>query len=320
MKKLILALMICLPLSLQAEGNGGYAGAALRMGLGARALAMGNAGIADYNGGYAFYYNPALSAAVKNKTISLSSRSMSLDRFSNFIGFTMPAPPDAGFSIGWLRSGVDNLYSVNSIGQIGEQIDHSINAAYFNFSRPVFGKFAIGVSVKYMWENLNFNSEKYFSSGWGWEVGTLYNFNKRLTLAFVVRDIASELTANTADLYEFGGTTVDKFPLTYVAGLRYVTPWSWLRVVYDLEASNKNALHNHIGAEALYQNALALRMGYETRFEGNRFSIGGGINFRTLQQTKGSLISYLGQLDYVFLPGIVGEGSTHVFSWQIYLD
>ena len=55
----MLVLFIGLTSQIYAGGNGGYAGAYLRLGLGARGMAMGNAQVASADQGFGFYYNPA---------------------------------------------------------------------------------------------------------------------------------------------------------------------------------------------------------------------------------------------------------------------
>jgi len=98
--------------------NGGYAGAFLQLGLGARSMALGNAGVANEADGYSAFYNPASMAFLQQKSVPLSYSFMSLDRRFNFIGFSMPAPPHAGFSVGWLNAGADNIRSYNLSGKI----------------------------------------------------------------------------------------------------------------------------------------------------------------------------------------------------------
>lgn len=320
MKKTILIIFLIIPVMLLADSNGGYAGAFLRMGLGARSLALGNAGVADQTGGYSFYYNPALTASTQKKTISLSNSSMSLDRSTNFIGFSMKAPPDAGFALGWIRSSVDELYNINSIGEFGKNIDQSINAVYFNFARPFGEKLSVGLSFKYIWESIDAGEDAYFSSGWGWDFGAIYQILPQLRAGLVVRDVASQLKANTDKIFEHGGTTKDLFPVTYLAGLRYDTPLPWLQVQYDFESSDKSNVAHHLGAEAVYAKTVALRMGYETGKANGRMTMGAGINFTSLEKGKNSLLRFLGYLDYAFLPSVLDEGSSHVFSWQFYID
>jgi len=310
MKNFKISLLILLIYSgfLSAGSSGGYAGAFTRIGLGARSMAMGNTGLADEASGYSFYYNPAISGFVEGKIFSLSHSFMSLDRRFNFAGYSMKIPPGAGFSVGWINSGVGEIDSYNLIGEIGDQIDHSLNAVYFNFARKFSEKFSAGLSIKYLLEDLDFGSDEYNASGWGFDFGAVYKFNSNITFAAAVRDIQSKLKASTSKLFEFGGTTIDEFPLLYLAGIRYITPYEWLRVNYDFENSSQIGSRHRLGLEAVYKNLLALRTGLNN---GN-FTAGAGMGFKFWR--------YDSRLDYAFIPSIVDEGSSHVFSWQVYLN
>ncbi len=289
-----------------AGSNGGYAGAFLRMGLGAKTLAMGNAGLAQQADGYSFFYNPASMAFLPEKTFSLSYSFLSLDRNFNFIGYAMPVAPAGGFSISWIRAGVDHINSTNSIGEITGEIGHSINAAFFNFARRFGEKVAVGVSIKYMWESFDFGSDKYNSNGVGFDFGMQYKWNDKVLLAAAVRDVGSKLKARTDKLFEHGGTTVDPFPRLYSAGFRYQLPWPWLSLVYDAQWSDKNDFKNHFGLQIAHRKLLALRLGLNN----TNFTFGAGMGFK--------LWRFPSQLDYAFVPSRYGEGSSHVFSWQIH--
>ncbi len=306
MKTMIWLLLIQISLiSFAAGENGGYAGAYLRMGLGARSVSLGNAGVADRSSGYAFYYNPALSALLEDKVVSLSYRFLSLDRRFNFISYGMKVPPGAGLSVGWISTGVDNITGYNRIGEQTGEIGHSANGAFFNVSRIFMERLAVGVSIKYLWESLDLKSEKYSSSGFGWDIGMWFRFTENLHGALVARDLSSQLKANTDNLFEFGGTTVFEFPTLYLAGLHYQTPMPWLHVLYDFEMSNRDDQRHHVGIEADYEDRLALRIGMN---DGN-FTAGAGMGF--------TLYKYKSKLDYAFVPSVIDEGSSHIFSWQI---
>ena len=310
MKKFKTALFILLIFNgfTLAGSNGGYAGAFQRIGLGARSMALGNAGLADTPGGYSFFYNPATTAYIQGKVFALSYSFMSLDRRFNFIGYSMKVPPGAGFSVGWINAGVGDIPEVNSLGEITGEIEHSVNGAYFNFARAFSKKFSAGLTIKYLWENLGLGSDRYESRGWGWDFGALYRLSDKLTLAAGVRDVAAKLKASTDKLFEYGGTTVDKFPTLYLVGVRYTAPFKWLRAMYDFETSNKSHMKHHLGLEAVHKDLLALRFGLND----GGFTAGAGMAF--------TLWRYKSRLDYAFVPSVVDEGSSHVFSWQVCFD
>ncbi len=63
-----------------ADNNAGFAGAYTRYGLGAAHLSLGSSGTAGALSGFSFYYNPANTAAVVERNLTLSYRFLSLDR------------------------------------------------------------------------------------------------------------------------------------------------------------------------------------------------------------------------------------------------
>jgi hypothetical protein len=290
-----------------ASENGGYAGSFLRMGVGARAISMGNTGVAHPTNAYSTFYNPASFGMIDEMMVGLSYSFLSLDRRFEFISFSMKVPPGAGFSISWIESGVGDLNSYNSIGEISGEINQSANAVYFSFGRQFSEKLSIGVSLKILFEFINDGSDEfdYSSNGVGFDIGVLYKINEDLMIGGLVKDINSKFKASTDKIFELGGTTIDKFPVTGKIGAFYQTPLQWLRAAYDFEWSDKGLKKHHIGLEAVHGKNLALRLG----LNGDNLVFGGGIDFKLWKST-----SYL---DYAFVPSIVDEGSSHVFSWQI---
>ena len=307
MKKYIIIGLIVLPIILFASENGGYAGSFLRMGLGARSIAMGNTGVAHPLNAYTTFYNPALLATAEEYLVGLSYSFLSLDRRYEFISFSMKVPPGAGFSIGWIESGVGGLESYNSIGEPTGKIYQSANAIYFSFGRSFSERLSVGVSLKILFEFINDGTEEfdYSSSGVGFDIGANYKINNDLMLGLLVKDINSKFKANTDKLFERGGTTIDKFPVTYKFGAFYQTQLHWLKAAYDFEWSDKGLKKHHLGFEALYGKNIALRLG----FNGDKIVFGGGLDF-TIFDT----VSYL---DYAFVPSVIDEGSSHIFSWQV---
>ncbi len=304
-----LAIILCLFLvaPVVADENASQAGSYLRMGLGARAIALGNTGVASPVSAYSAFYNPAILAEIEGRLGGLSYSFLSLDRRHGYITLATKVPPAAGLSIGWIESGVGDLKSYNSIGQETGEINHSANAIYFAFGRSIIDRLYIGLSVKLLFEYINDGTDEfdYTSNGLGFDLGLLYVMNEDLRIGYQIRDIKSQLKANTDQIFERGGTTIDPFPILNKLGVFYQTPVSWLRTAYDLEWSNRSQVKHHIGLEAIRGRNLALRMGYN----GSVITFGAGMDFKIL-----TIESFL---DYAFLPSVIDEGSSHIFSWQL---
>ena len=287
--------------------NARLAGSYLRMGLGARAISLGNTGVASPVTAYTVYYNPAALGEIEARLGGLSYSFLSLDRRQGYISLAVKVPPAAGLSIGWIESGVGDLKSYNSIGQETGEINHSANAIYFAFGRSIVDRLYIGVAVKLLFEYINDGTDEfdYTANGLGFDLGILYEVNNDLRVGYQLRDLKSQLKANTDQIFERGGTTIDPFPILNKIGAYYRTPLSWLRAAYDLEWSNQSEVKHHVGLEAVHGRNLALRLGYN----GDVMTFGAGMDFNIL-----TIESFL---DYAFLPSYVDEGSSHIFSWQL---
>ena len=134
MKKIVLILILCLYYSTSfSDRNGGYAGAFLRMGLGAHSISLGNTGVAQEVSAYSCFYNPAAFGFIEERMVGLSHSFLSLDRRVNYISFSVKVPPEAGVSLSWIESGVGGLKNIDNSGNELGNINHSTSAVYFSF-------------------------------------------------------------------------------------------------------------------------------------------------------------------------------------------
>ncbi len=302
-----------------AQNSGGFSGSFLRLGLGARALGMGQAQVAAADDGYGLFYNPAALPNVERRRFSASYNHMSLDRQFNYIGIAVPLPPLAGASIGWINSGVNDIRAYDSNGQDIGEIGHGLNAFYFSFGvKPIALAQAdnqltglpsdflnIGLTVKFLSENVTDEDDfDYSGSGLGLDLGVLLKPHANISIGYQVKDINASLESNTSDIFDRGVTLDNKFPISQRVGVFYQTPWEWARVAYDFEWNDAGREEQHFGVELLSDIAIG-RLGWDD----DRFTLGGGLSFKAYK--KSNMI-----LDYAFLNSVEDEGISHVFSWQ----
>ena len=125
------------------EGDGGYAGAFLRMGFEARTKALGDAFTAVPEGAVAGIYNPATLPNLNSRQAILSTSFLPLDRNLNYIGFAMPIRPklksggkaqplEAGLAVGWINAGVDNIDGRDRSGNHTGDLSNSENAFFMS--------------------------------------------------------------------------------------------------------------------------------------------------------------------------------------------
>ena len=281
--------------------NAGYAGSFLRMGLGARSLAMGNSGVADSENGFAAYYNPAGLSYLKDRHLSTTYYFLSLDRQLHYVGLAFPLKPSAGISVAWMHAGVTDIQGRTFTGIPDEVYDTGQDVIYLSFSNAFHRRISVGLNFKI----LSHKILDLTGSGLGFDVGILLKPFDRISLGILFKDIGASYTWNTQDLFgDRGGNYTETFPQILKIGLAYHHN-SIFAFVGDVELSDKQDYRVHFGGEYLVSNILFLRMGMDNINP----TFGAGLAYGFIKNIQT-------QIDYSAMIGLVGEGSTHVFSWE----
>jgi hypothetical protein len=303
MKKAILFLFITSTFLL--AGNGGRAGAFLRIGLGSHYQSLGNAGVAALNPGTAsMYYNPALLAIMEKRTAELSYSDMSLDREFIYAGFTTPLKGNAALGFLYIKSGVGNIDARNFSGEVYGAIEHSYHVGQISFANKV-GPVQFGISFKILYELMDNPEFNYEGTGFGLDVGLLYQYDKDLAFGLQIKDVNAKLESNSNEIYTQGQTTENAFPVIYKLGTQWRVLPEYGSVYYDFETSSASAIKHHFGVESVpFFDYIQVRLGLENE----RFTGGFGLLL--------PVFSYQTALSYAFLPSVVDEGANHVFTWN----
>ena len=297
----LITLSLTVILAGKPNDNAGYAGSFLRMGLGARATAMGNSGVALPIDGFGVYYNPAGLAFMEEKNVAVSYSFLSLDRQFHFAGLSVPLPPNAGVGVSWLHAGVKNIEGRTSTGQIDEIYKTGEDVVLLSFANAFHPKIALGLNFKILHNQLL----DIQATGLGFDIGILFQPVEWLAAGLQLKDIGAGYTWNTRDLFDAEGSNyTEKFPQIIKLGLA-VEPIQQLIFTGDVEVSNQNVWQTHFGAEYFWRNLAFLRFGMNN--QSPTFGVGLAYGFLANIDT---------QLDYALIVGAVSEGTTHIFSWQ----
>lgn len=303
MKKYVLILFILsLGIAFGATGdNGGYAGSFMRMGLGARALGMGNAGVADCENGFAAYYNPAGLPYLSDRHLSTTYYFLSLDRQLHYVGFALPIKPTAGISVAWMHAGVTDIQGRTFSGEPDEVYDTGEDAIILSFANAFHRRFAVGINFKILrYKMLDLNG-----SGLGFDIGVILRPIDRIIIGVQLKDLGAGYNWNTQALFgDRGGNYTDAFPQILKIGIAYKKD-RMFTFAGDVEISDKKDYSVHFGGEYLFNDIVYLRMGMDNIHP----TFGAGLAY-------GFIANINTQIDYSFLLGLVGEGTTHVFSWE----
>ncbi|MDZ7725105.1 MAG: hypothetical protein U5R06_20385 [candidate division KSB1 bacterium] len=319
MKVIQLIFLVVISLSattLASTGDGGYAGAFLRMGVGSRARAMGDAYTATADGASSILYNPAVLSHMETRQAVVSLAFLPLDRSLDYVAFATPlrphvddesAPPmNAGLGVAWVHAGVDQIDGRSASGEHTQYYSNSEHAFYMSFSASPSRYLSFGVSGKVLvnrMPGLERGENPLTSSGFGIDLGLYSEPIQALTLGVALRDIMSRYTWSTDKVYDHGTSTTYDFPRVVRVAAAYQVFPDWMLLVADMETSDKQNPRYHFGTEFAYPELGALRLGLDH----DMLTFGLGFYLQVLGIDT--------RLGYAFVNGREAINADHVVSW-----
>jgi len=305
-----------LPLTAHAD-DGILAGSFLRMGLGARALGMGNAFTGMAIGPEAVYYNPGAIPFIQGKQVIASYRFLSLDRHFNYIGYSQDISPkvDAdsqekpfkgGLAISWIYAGVDHIDGRGLNGQHIGDFSNAEHAFMLTFGLSPFKFIGVGMTAKVIYNrlpNMKTDDSALSENTVGLDLGVLIKPVSFLSIGFMIKDLNAKYDWKTDDVWDKDIDKIDRFPTTYRGGIAITYPYQWLTLAFDVEKNEEQNEKLFVGLEAVPISQIAARVGLN---DGN-FAAGAGYNFHILKRQA--------QIQYALVTKDYDVASEHIFSW-----
>jgi long-subunit fatty acid transport protein len=272
-------------------GEAGAAGTYLRMGAGARALAIGGAHVAISDDVYATYWNPAGLTQLNSFQIGSMYAIMSCDRRYSFLNYAQRLRKSWAVGASWIGFRIDNIEARDAAGKLTGKLKDSENSLYFSLARRIIPTISLGANLKYLSHQLASKSAK----GCGFDIGVLFkpkSTNLNLSLGLTLQDIISHLKWDTESKHK------DKFPLNIRLGGALKLFKDKLLLACDLEKNESQAMKLHTGAEYWVIKSFAIRVGYDDK----ELTAGAGFKLHNFQ------------LDYGFGMDKLKVGATHRLS------
>lgn len=274
-------------------GDKGTSGAQfLKLPVGARAAAMGEAYSSVTKDADALHWNPAALASLSGRSASFSHTALFGELNHDFLAYAQP------FGKGAVGAGVQYL----SAGKVMETDDFGFEtggvmrprdmAVSLAYARSI-GWAALGLSLKYIDSRLAGSASAFAA-----DIGALVWVSARLKLAFAAQNLGGRLKFDRES---------DPLPVNYKLGTSWEIGGAWLGAL-DINFPRDNKPFSGLGAEYRFNTgewAFSGRLGYNTRtagdISGGGLSMGGGVGFCS------------SRLDYAFIPfGAIG--AAHIFS------
>lgn len=241
----------------------------LRMGVGARALAMGGAFTAIADDATAAYWNPAGLAKIEHiEATFMYAANMAVDRQLNYFAYAHWLGK-GGLGLSWLNAGMSDIAKRDDSGNLIGKDDFGNNAIMISYGMEV-GSLMLGGSAKILHQNMMGESD----TGFGLDVGGMFNVTDNVTAGIMIRDIGSQ----------YGD---DEVPINWRFGTAVRAMDDALVVGFDVDkVQDIDNFKIHLGAEY----GLEVHPGYHAFFragfnsvEDKAFTTGIGIRVPYLQ-------------------------------------
>lgn len=262
------------------EKVGTYAAQFLKIGVSARATAMGSAFTAVADDATATFWNPAGLVSVDGTVVSLNHTEWPADINLEYATYT--------FSPGFLQGKmslhargltmdpqvVRTIYRQQGTGEMFDAGDMSFGMSY---ARYFTDKFSSGATVSWMHMGLADRSVNSFVV----DFGLLYRIGIRgMKLGMAVQNIGSEVDFDSRS---------SKLPTTFKVGLAldaYRNGPHSLITVGEFSHPSDNKERQNFGVEYSYNSFFFLRSGYNVNYDSESFAAGAGIALQTSQSTS----------------------------------
>lgn len=293
MKKILLIVVIILLSAYSYAQNDGAANtglAFLKLGVGARALAMGEAYSSVSDDGTAVIYNPARLISGNNNNVTIMYNSAMKDLTNNFIGAKFKFNK-FGIGVGLFKTNIEGIEIRTIPGAPIDKFDAQNLSLNVSMCYELYSNLSFGVTSKMLYEKIYIDE----ASGYAFDLGTNYS-KDNLSLSFVLSNLGSmnELKSEST-----------KLPTAIRLGGAYTFTKNNMNFILALEGFkvlDGGKLHVNSGAEVCYKDIIFLRAGYQTAYDNKGFTTGIGFKYKGIT------------MDYAFIPYSDSFGTSNTLS------
>ncbi|MBC8402259.1 MAG: PorV/PorQ family protein [Candidatus Marinimicrobia bacterium] len=286
---LLIASIGLLPLKAEFNKSGRTAFQVAKIGIGARQVALGEACAASINDVNSIFWNPAGVSGIGRigSSINYNRWLADLNYFSFAAAFRIKRNHLISFGLSTLDYGdIDEalipVTGGTSDTRTGETFSGSDNIISLTYAREYTDRLTIGISAKYMSEQLF----DYTVDLWAFDVGTFYKIGfKDLRIAMSAQNFK---IGSVKWLEESDRDDGYDIPLVYRIGVAmnvidgsdgFINLGATHRLQYAFDAisSNDYGERYHMGLEYWYKEFIAIRGGYKHNYQDGNLSLGLGI-------------------------------------------
>jgi long-subunit fatty acid transport protein len=256
----------------------------LKIGVGGRASALGDAFVAMSDDASALYWNPAGLTQFHQDQVIFSHNNWIADISHDFLGGVYHLDATNSFGIALTSLSMPKMKVTTEFAPFGtgEYFGYGSIAAAFSYSRRMTDQFSFGGTVRYVEETL----DKLKMRGFMIDLGTLYWTGLGSTrFAVTVSNFGNQI-APDGEVVLVGKRKVSEWqafspPTTFRIGFAfepYQTDEHKITTSLQLNHPNDNSENVVTGAEYSWRQTFFIRGGYKFNVDEQNYSLGAGIN------------------------------------------
>ena len=258
----------------------------LKLGIGPRAVAMGDAQVGLANDVYATYWNPAGLSQLRGQELGLVHTNYLQNINEQFVGYALPQGTLGTFGLSLTYLSAGSFQGYDAVGSPTTSVGASDLSAGLSYSRYLYSDprtgagLSAGITGKWIQERLDTVSAKAYAADLGlfFSPGLLWGETlDGLKTGITLRNVGSKLKFDQESF---------ELPRVLTAGASY-TGHLWdegLTVAIDGRKPNDGPQSMGVGLELWTLQSLVARAGYTTEGDlGNGLRFGAGLRFKTIQ-------------------------------------
>ncbi len=318
MKRIVVTLLLTVALATSAgavSNVGTRAAQFLKIGVGMRATAMGDAFVAVANDASALYWNPAGLSRVSRRQVIFNQANWIAGIRFGYVGMVWPLPNRGtiGGAMTYLGSGEMKVRTEDAPEGTGETFEVNDLALTFAYGLPFTDRFSFGFAFKYISEQIWHMSASAYAIDLGIHFDTdfhgiqlgmnLSNFGGKMRLMgedtrFIYNIDPNRNPNHTPNVVADLRTDAFDLPTRFQVGLSGplpVLPGIW---AVDFVTPNDNYAYLNAGAEVQLGRFLSLRAGYRGLFN---YEMEGGLTAGAGFRITSPRLPWKLNLDYSYL-------------------
>jgi len=268
----------------------------LKIGIGAREVAMGGAAVADCDNASALFWNPGALDRMKKNEVLIQQTRWLVDTQIYFLGagFKISGIGAFGLSIEYFDSGEMEETTLTFPEGTGRTFNAYDMAMGLTFSRNIIERFSAGITVKYIQEGLDLEK----ASTVAIDIGSIFktDFLNNLKIGVSLSNLGGRMKLSGSGLqvqyspnpgYPTKITTADlsteqwDIPLYFRLGIAtdvlHIESMNW-KVVAEVMDSRDYIYRFSLGTEIGFYNRYYLRGGYKFMYDEESVTLGAGVN------------------------------------------